>query len=119
MRGTDGVAVPRHAVDAWSGVGDDRVIAGQDDRGVGGQERDDVSGQGTGQTEHRPPGLGKDAAIAGDVAGGERAGGAEEVGNGPPSRGDDHRPEQHEEPLIGRSGEDRGKAIQQREGFVR
>lgn len=105
-------------VDVGSGVSDDRVVSYQNDGDVGGEPREQVSGQGARQPDHRPPGLGGGAAVAGDVAGGERTDGPEEVGDVASSGGEDRRPEEDQEASVGRLGEGRGEGDEQGQGFV-
>jgi len=113
----DGVAVPGLAVDRAAGVTVHGVVADEHDRAV----RDDVveqePGEGGPELDAGPRGSGQDPVVAGRVAGGEVADGAEEVGDGPPAGRQDGGHQEGREPVERRGGEGREEGQRHGAGF--
>ena len=116
VRGVDGVAVPRLAVDPLAGVAVDGVVADQDHRVGRAEVAQDVAGQGASQA--RPRGAGEDALVVGAVARGERPEGPEQVGDGAAALGEHGRRQKEREAPEGRPGEMRRERREQRPGLV-
>jgi hypothetical protein len=95
------------AVDPGAAVLVDGVVAGHVDRAVGDPAIEDRPHEDPRQLGGRPAAARQDAVIAGGIAVGRRAGGAEEVGDGAAAGGGDGRDEQDQEALIGAVLEDR------------
>jgi hypothetical protein len=105
------------AVDLAPGVAVDGVIADQGDGLAGRDQGQDQTRKAAGQPECGPFGEGKDPLIGGAVPFGQRCGGAEEVGDGAATRGEDSRAGEDDEAMEGRPGEDRGEGVEQGSGF--
>lgn len=112
----DRVPVPGLPVHARPRVAVHCVVADQADRAVGDQVVEQEPCEGAAEFEPGPLGGRQDPLVAGPVAGGQPADGAEEVGHGPPAGGQDSGCGEGQEPGVRRVGEVRGEGGQQRPG---
>ncbi len=110
--GTDGVAVTPFAVDLGAGVFGDGIVADDLDRALGNKPSQDGGDVPACQPASGPPAEGENAVITAGVARGQGAQAAEQVGDGASAHGEDGGQGQHDEALIGRSGQGRGQRLE-------
>jgi len=91
-----------------------RVVAGQDDGSIRQQVFENPASQELGQPPTRPASLREEAAVAGGIAGNERSQGAQEVGDGVASDGQDGGTEQEREAQGRGFGEGVRESVAQR-----
>ena len=108
------VAVAALAVDLGAAVLGDGIVARQGDGPVGDEVVEDEPRQEASQSERGPTAFGEDAVIAGGISGSQPRDGAEQVGDGAASGGQDRGHEQDEEALAGRLQEDGCELVEQR-----
>ena len=101
------------AEDLVAGVLIDGVVASQEDSAVGHEVVEDPAGQAAGQPPGGPAALGEDAVVAGGVARGQGAEGAQEVADGAAADGQDGGQGQDDEAEEGGSGEGAGQGVEE------
>jgi hypothetical protein len=101
VRGPNGVPMTGLAVNRPPGVPVDGVVADQGHGTFGEKAVEQETNQATSQMEARPGRAGEDALVVGPVPGGEVPEGAEEVGDGASTRGQQGSDEQGGESLLG------------------
>jgi hypothetical protein len=97
----------------------DGVVADEGDPAVGDEVPEDEPAQPATELQAGPRGGGQDALVAGPVAVGQIADGADEVRDGAPAGGQDGGRQQQLEPAEGRGGEGGSQGQQEGRGFRR
>src|SRR5262249_27253225 len=113
VRGADRVAVAALAPDLLALVRADGVVGHLQAQGPGAQADQNQAAEGGSQAQARPAGLGEDTAVAGGIAVGQAAQGAEQVGDGAAPGGQQRRQQQQAGALGGGLGEGRSELQQQ------
>ena len=108
------IAMAALAVDLGAAMLVDGIVAGQEDGAVGDVMVEDELRQEACQRQRGPASFREDAVIAGGISRSQAGHGAEEVGDGASSGGQDRRDEQDEEALVGGLEEDGGERVEHR-----
>lgn len=115
----DRVAVPPLAVHLFAPVPVHGVVPDQHDRAAGDEVVEQEPHQDAAESEPGPPGRRGHLSVGGAVPGRQVPGRPQEVGDGPPSGGQDGRAEEGEEPGVGGLGGQRRERREQRPGVAR
>ena len=119
VAGANRVAMAGLAIDLAAGVTLDGIVADQGHATGRDQVAQNEAAQQATEVEAGPGSRGEDALVGGAVAGSQAADGAQEVGHGAPTGGEDGGDEQELEPSERRGGEGWRQGQQQRCGLGR